>query len=59
MVLQLLVYAYNVHILGESIHTIQKNTEPSVAASKEIGLEVLIKLSIRSYLKIRMDEFTL
>jgi hypothetical protein len=37
---QLLVYVYNVHILGESIHTIQKITEPSVVASKEIGLEV-------------------
>jgi len=37
---QLLVYAYNVHILGGSIHTIQKNKEPLVVPSKEIGLEV-------------------
>jgi hypothetical protein len=37
---QLLVYAYNVHILGSSTHTIKKNTQPLVVASKEIGLEV-------------------
>jgi len=37
---QLLVYADNVNILGGNIHSIKKNTEASVAASKEIGLEV-------------------
>jgi len=35
-----LVYADDIHILGGSIHTIMKNTEALVFASKEIGLEV-------------------
>jgi hypothetical protein len=37
---ELLVYADDVNILGGSIHTIRKNTEASVIASEEIGLEV-------------------
>jgi hypothetical protein len=37
---QFLVYAGDVNILGRSIHTIKKNKEPLVVASKEIGLEV-------------------
>jgi hypothetical protein len=37
---ELLVYADYVNILGGSIHTIRKNTEALVIASKEIGLEV-------------------
>jgi hypothetical protein len=36
----LLVYADNVNILNGSIHTIRKNTETLLRASKEIGLEV-------------------
>jgi hypothetical protein len=36
---QLLVYPYDVHILGGSIHTVRKNTEALVLTSKEIGLE--------------------
>ena len=34
-----LVYADDVNILGGSVHTIKKNTETLVVASKEIGLE--------------------
>jgi hypothetical protein len=37
---QLLVYADHVNILGGSIHSIKKNMEDLVIASKEIGLEV-------------------
>jgi len=37
---QLLVNADDVNVLGGSIHTIMKNTEALVVASKEIGLEV-------------------
>jgi hypothetical protein len=37
---QLLVYADDANILGGSIHTIRKNTDALLIASKEIGLEV-------------------
>ena len=37
---RVLVYADDVHILGRSEHTIKKNTEALVVASKETGLEV-------------------
>jgi hypothetical protein len=37
---QLFVYADNVNIVGVSVHTIKKNKEALVVASKEIGLEV-------------------
>ena len=37
---QLLAYADDVNILGESVHTVKKNAEALVAATKEIGLEV-------------------
>jgi hypothetical protein len=36
---QLLVYADDNDILGGSIHTIRKNTDALLIASKEIGLE--------------------
>jgi len=37
---QLLAYADDVNILGESIHTLKENAEALVAATREIGLEV-------------------
>ena len=37
---QLLVYADDVNVLGGSVHTIKKNAEALVVASKETGLEV-------------------
>jgi hypothetical protein len=37
---QLLAYADDVNILEGSVHTVKKNTETLVAATKEIGLEV-------------------
>jgi hypothetical protein len=37
---QLLVYADDANILGAIVHTIKKNTEASIVASKETGLEV-------------------
>jgi hypothetical protein len=37
---QLLVYADDVNILGGSIHSIKKNADDLVIASKVIGLEV-------------------
>jgi hypothetical protein len=37
---QLLVYADDINILGGGIHSIKKNTEDLVVATKKIGLEV-------------------
>ena len=37
---QLLAYADDVNILGESIHTLKENAEALVATTREIGLEV-------------------
>ena len=37
---QLLVYANDANILGDSIHTIKQNAEALIMAIKEIGLEV-------------------
>jgi hypothetical protein len=37
---QLLVYAYDVNLLGENINITKKNTEAVFDGSKEIGLEV-------------------
>jgi len=55
---QLLAYADDVNILAGSIHNLKENAEDLVTATREIGLEVLIKLSTWSCLEIRMqDEF--
>jgi hypothetical protein len=37
---QLLIYADDVNLLGDSIHTVKKNTETLIDASKEVSLEV-------------------
>jgi hypothetical protein len=37
---QLLAYADDVNIVGGSVHTVKKNAEALVAATKEIGLAV-------------------
>jgi hypothetical protein len=37
---KLLVYADDINILGGSIHTVKKNKEALVVATKQIGLEV-------------------
>jgi len=37
---QLLAYADDVNILGGSVHTVKKNAEALVVATKETGLEV-------------------
>jgi hypothetical protein len=37
---QLLVYADDVNLLGDSVDTIKKNTQTLIDASKEVGLEV-------------------
>jgi hypothetical protein len=37
---QLLAYADDVNILGGSVHTVKKNAETLLDATKEIGLEV-------------------
>jgi hypothetical protein len=37
---QLLVYADDVNILGGSLRTVEKNTEASAVASKDVGQEV-------------------
>ena len=56
---QLLVYADDVNILGGGIHTLKEKAEDLVAATREIGLEVLIKPSTWSCLENRMqDEIT-
>jgi coproporphyrinogen III oxidase-like Fe-S oxidoreductase len=38
-----LVYADDVTVMGDNIDTINKNTEPLIHASKEVGLEVNVE----------------
>jgi hypothetical protein len=37
---QLLAYADDVNLLGDNIHTIRKNMETLIEATKEVGLEI-------------------
>jgi hypothetical protein len=37
---KLLAHAYNIHIMGENIHTIRKNTESPLNTNKDVGLEM-------------------
>jgi hypothetical protein len=41
---QLLAYADEVNPLGDNIDTIKKNTETLIDASKEVGLEINVKV---------------
>jgi hypothetical protein len=43
---QLLVFADGVNLLGDNIDIIKKNTKTFIDTSKDVGLEVLRKLSI-------------
>ena len=49
---QLLAYADDVNIFGGSVHTVKKNSEALVVATKEIGLEVNAHKTIHS---MKMD----
>jgi hypothetical protein len=51
---QVLAYADDVNLLGDNIDTIKKNAETLTDASKEVGLEINVKLSICCYLVTRM-----
>jgi hypothetical protein len=47
---QLLIYADDVNILGGSIHSIKKNAEDLIIASKDIGLEVNAEKTIHRFM---------
>jgi len=52
-------YADDANMLGGSMHNLKENAETLVSVTREIGLEVLIKLSTWLCLEIRMqDEIT-
>jgi hypothetical protein len=57
--LQLLVYVHRVNLLEENINIIKKNTQGSLHASKQIGIEINISreiFSARSLLVVLMME---
>jgi hypothetical protein len=43
---QRLAYADDVNILGGSVHTVKENAESLVVATRKIGLEVNVEISI-------------
>ena len=51
---QLLAYADDVNILGGSVHTVKKNAEALVAATKEIGLEANVHKT--KYMTVSRDQ---
>ena len=51
---QLVVYADDVHILGGSVHTIKKNTEALVVASKVVCL--VVNADKTKYMVISRDQ---
>jgi hypothetical protein len=51
---KLLVYADEINILGGSIHTVKKNTEALVVATKQNGLEVNAEKT--KYMMIHEDQ---
>jgi len=53
---QLLAYADDVNILGGSIHTLKKNAEVLVAATREIGLEVRVSADKTEYMVMSLDQ---
>jgi hypothetical protein len=46
---QLLIYSDDVHLLGDNIDTINKNTETSTDTSKVVSLEIKTKYTLLSH----------
>jgi hypothetical protein len=53
---QLLAYSDDMNLLGDSIHTIKKNTETLIDASKEICLEMNVEKIKYMLLSLHKDE---
>jgi len=52
---QLLAYADDANILGDSVRTIEEDMEALVVASKDIDLKVNVDKTKYSFLEIRMQ----